>query len=736
MNTFREKEDESGTGTCEKDPHVDQGLGRFPGSYAGNHEVFGQEEQLMKKKFIYAGIASLIFIPAISMAGEVEDQKIKTLDEVVVTATKTEETRKNVPNPVILYDEYDIDVAPALSIGELIANDPGIDWRIQGDAGGAAQTIHIRGMSTNATQVFVNGVNINSPSLGLAEVGRLPVNNIGNVEVVKGSGSLLYGTGAMGGTVNIFTKKPAKDKIDLRLNGGAGTNHSYHLGFENGLFFTKTLGYYLTANYDETEGFRSNSDLDHKDVSINLILNKGAQFDLSLYGQYIDREFGRPGVKPPEGTATYYIDGVAVYNSESASLLDRGGDEDGLFVLRADTRPNDKLNITLLGDISEMENYNSTRYTFGGPIDGYEAWTTNTIWEIEGDVDIIFSEKGDLLIGAEYISYDWENKTINLDGTGGKIDADLHSTGLYGELHYQLVDPLRILAGLRYEDNSGFGTETLPRFGLIVTPKQNIALKFSSGKHFRAPTLNDLYFPEDIYAKGNPDLQPETGWHSDITWEQSFRDDLIFFSASYFNWSLDDKIQWEPDSNGVFSPNNLRTFTGEGIELGAKLQLTTNLLIGFDYTYIDAEEESKAYTVMDYFTPYFEYNWVTRRAAYTPQNLFKGTVAYFTDFGMTVSAVLRYTDDRVTYRTEGITSPFDINTKTVEYTLDNYWTFDLKLVQQVKDHFYITLLGTNLFDEEFDTYLDSFTDLTTFTSSVVGYPGAGRSVFGKLEYRY
>lgn len=690
----------------------------------------------MKKRIIYSTVAALMIFPCFAMADEAEQEKMKTLDEVVVTATKTEETRKNVPNSVILYDQYDIEDYPARDIGEVMANDPGIDWRIQGDAGGAAQTIHIRGMSPNATQVFVNGVNINSPSLGLAEVGRLPVNNIGNIEVIKGSGSLLYGTGAMGGTVNIFTKKPARDRVDLRLNGGVGTNQTYHLGFENGLYFTETLGYYLTANYDETEGFRSNSDLDHKDVSVNFILNNGPQFDLSLYGQYIDRKFGRPGVRPPVGTVPYYVNGVAVYDSESASLLDRGGDEDGLLVLRADSRPNDKLDITFLGNISEMKNYNSTRYTFGGPIDGYEAWTTNTIWEIEGDADFIFSEKGDLLIGAEYINYDWENKTINLDGTGGKIDADLHSTGLYGELHFQLIDPLRVLAGLRYEDNSAFGTETLPRFGLVLTPKASTAIKLSSGKHFRAPTLNDLYFPEDIYAKGNPDLQPETGWHSDITWEQSLKDDHIFFSVSYFNWTLDDKIQWEPDSNGVFSPNNLRTFTGEGIEFETKLQLMTNLLIGLDYTYIEAEEESKAYTVMDYFTPYFEYNWVTRRAAYTPQNLFKGKIAYFTDFGMTVSAIVRYTGDRVTYRTEGITSPFDINTKTVEYTLDSYWTFDLKLVQQIKDNFYITILGTNLFDEEFDTYLDSFTDLTTFTSSVVGYPGAGRSVFGKLEFRY
>jgi outer membrane receptor protein involved in Fe transport len=79
--------------------------------------------------------------------------------------------------------------------------------------------------------------------------------------------------------------------------------------------------------------------------------------------------------------------------------------------------------------------------------------------------------------------------------------------------------------------------------------------------------------------------------------------------------------------------------------------------------------------------------------------------------------------------------PWDTNTKTVEYTLDSYWTFDMKLVQQIKDNFYITVLGTNLFDEEYDTFLDSFTD-SSFTTTVEGYPGAGRSIFGKLEYRY
>jgi len=704
----------------------------------------------MKKRILYSTAAVLMIFPCFAMADEAEQEKMKTLDEVVVTATKTEETRKNVPNSVILYDEYDIDVTPALNIGELMANDPGIDWRTQGDSGGAAQAIHIRGMSGEATQVFINGVNINSPSLGLAEVGRLPLNNIANVEVVKGSGSLLYGTGAMGGTVSIFTKRPERDVIDLCIEGGGGTNSTYHLGFANGLYFYNDLGYYLTGNYDKTDGFRSNSDLDHKDISLNLVLDKGDKIDLSLYGQYLNRDFGRPGVKPPEGTETFFIGNVPVYDSESASLLDRGGDKDGLLVMTAKSKPYDMLDITVLGNIISTENYNYMRYvnSFSSPITlpGVESWTTNDVSEIEGNVDIIFSDRGDLLLGLEYINYDWENESVDLDGNGARLehsrkifDENLHSTGLYGELHYQLFSPLRILAGLRYEDNSGFGNETLPRFGFVLTPKASTAIKLSSGKHFSAPTPNDLYWPDDGFSRGNPDLLPETGWQTDVSLEQSIADDRVFFSASYFNWTIDDKIQWEPDSNGVYMPNNLRTFEGNGFEAGAKFKVLDNLIFGLNYTYIDAEEESKDYSVMDYgwppdFPPNFVYEWVTRRAAYTPKHLFKGNLTYYTDFGLTATAVARYTGDRVTYRTE--TDGFYPNVKTVPYEMDSYWTFDMRLVQQVREHFYISLLGTNLFDEEYSTYLDSFTDYNTFTTTVEGYPGAGRSIFAKLEYRY
>jgi len=114
-------------------------------------------------------------------------------------------------------------------------------------------------MRGNATQVFVNGVNVGSPSLGVADVGKISIDNIERIEVVKGSGSLLYGSGAMAGTVNIITKSPKRDIIDLKIGAGYGSQNTYRAAAENGMFVAGDFGYYLTAGRTETDGFRDNS---------------------------------------------------------------------------------------------------------------------------------------------------------------------------------------------------------------------------------------------------------------------------------------------------------------------------------------------------------------------------------------------------------------------------------------------------------------------------------------------
>ncbi|MBW2742491.1 MAG: TonB-dependent receptor [Deltaproteobacteria bacterium] len=162
-------------------------------------------------------------------------------------------------------------------------------------------------------------------------------------------------------------------------------------------------------------------------------------------------------------------------------------------------------------------------------------------------------------------------------------------------------------------------------------------------------------------------------------------------------------------------------------------------LLSLNYTYTDAEEENRAYTKMDYgwpplLPPDFQYTWVKRRAAYTPRDQFKGSLSFWSNFGLTATATARYVGDRVMYRTE--TDVAYPDTKTVKYVLDSYWTVDLKIEQRLYDHWILSLTGNNLFDKGYNTYLTSFKDSMTGEETTRGFPGAGRSVFFSVGYEF
>ena len=129
----------------------------------------------MRRKFV--SISAMCSV-AVALAGNGYSEEKKSenapaiMDEVVVTATKTPEKRKEIANSVVLMDADAIKESPAQSVGQLLANEPGIDLRTYGNYGAATEEIHIRGMGGDATQVVVNGVVINSPSLGVADVGQ------------------------------------------------------------------------------------------------------------------------------------------------------------------------------------------------------------------------------------------------------------------------------------------------------------------------------------------------------------------------------------------------------------------------------------------------------------------------------------------------------------------------------------------------------------------------------------
>jgi outer membrane cobalamin receptor len=663
-----------------------------------------------------------------------------TLEEIFVYATKTTEKRKDIPNSVIGFDQFDIEESPARSIGELLGSETGIDWRTLGDFGGAAEALNIRGMSDSGTLVRINGVTVNSPSLGTADIGRIPLNSIAAVEVTKGSGSLLYGSGAMGGTVNLITKRPTRHKTDLNLSAGYGTEKTYILSAEQGMYITDHFGYYITAGQKETDGYRDNSSLTHQDFSVNLVFDKTDVLDISLYADYLNRDNGVPNVRPPKGTLPFTVNGVTLYNEKVSNLLSDGSDEDTHVTLNIKSNPVSWIGFTLRGDYTKMINVFNNYWNDAwveNDIVGSKSQTTNEIYGIEGNFELKPIPGAKLLAGCEYKGYDWKSNSVSLNTTSvvkTSFKEDLNTTGIYSEAQYRPSQYVKGVLGYRHENHSEFGTENLWRFGLVGNPTQSTVLKTTHGKHFRAPTPNDLFWPADGFTRGNPDLQPETGYHTDFTLEQTFLDYRVFVTASYFKWDLDNKIQWGPNSDGTWEPENLKTYKADGAEFSAKIKLPGHFTIDAAYTYLDATEENKAFTVQDYGMQNFVFDWVKRRAAYTPRYILKGGLTYRHPLDFTIRGIVRYTDERLWYRTEA--DGAYPNTKTVMYTLEDYWTVDLKAQKRFYRNWLVSFEAYNLFDEEYDTYFGTFSDQMTGMTSVVTYPGGGASCFFNIKYEY
>ena len=683
------------------------------------------------KKNLYALI--FVSIMVLPVNGFAEDNNEDTsnkrrMDEVVVTATKTEENIKDIPNAVIVKDSIDIEDSGAKTVGQLLGNEQGIDLRTRGDYGGATEEIHIRGMGADGTQVLVNGTVINSPSLGSANLNGIPISNIERVEVVKGAGSLLYGTSAMGGIVNIITKRPDKGITSLNAQAGYGSNSTFEFSAEQGMFITDNLGYYFTIGKQDTDGFRSNADLDHKDVSLNLVFENDDLLDISLYADYVDREYGRPGVEPPAGTEDFFVDGTKLYDSESSNLLNRGGDENLSLSLNVKTKPLDKLGVNFKAGYLDMENYNYNRYYDGysipAGIPGSKTWVTNNVLSLEANAIVEPFDELKVLFGAEYKRYDWENTTINLDGTGNELAGStgakekLDTKGYYSEGQYRPCDYFKVIAGIRLTDHSEFGKKYVPRYGVVITPYADTAIKFNYGKHYNAPTPNDLFWPFEDWgwgsgARGNADLRPETGKHLDAGIEKSFLDKKLTFNLTYFNWDINDKIRWVPDTNYFYTPQNLDSYNGEGYEAGINYVIVEGIVFDINYTYSDAEEELSG--------------GVARKASYTAEDYLKTGINYFNENGLGIYAVLRYTGERPgSYTMDTDVSPAVI--------LDSYYTVDINVNQRFNENWMLSLNCSNLFDEEYDTYVENFYGALDTASA--RYPGAGRSIFFKVKYEY
>jgi vitamin B12 transporter len=181
----------------------------------------------MRKKLFNSAIAALMIVPAISMAEESEEHKIKTLDEVVVTATRTPTTLERIGgSSVTVITAEDIEAKKYLNIKDIIKGAPNIDVVSNGGIG-SSTSVFMRGADSKNTLILIDGIMVNDPSSidRSANIANFTVDNIERIEIVRGPLSVLYGSNATAGVINIITKK------------GSG-KPSYYAGAEGGSFNT------------------------------------------------------------------------------------------------------------------------------------------------------------------------------------------------------------------------------------------------------------------------------------------------------------------------------------------------------------------------------------------------------------------------------------------------------------------------------------------------------------------
>jgi outer membrane cobalamin receptor len=192
--------------------------------------------------------------------------------------------------------------------------------------------------------------------------------------------------------------------------------------------------------------------------------------------------------------------------------------------------------------------------------------------------------QGEMTEGSHMMVIGGDVYRDDLDSTAnGEVDQDRWA--LFGQYEFQYSPRLAFLLGLRYDAHSDFSDETSPRVGGRFNLTDSTRLRISAGRAYRAPTLNDRFWPDEGGLKGNPDLDPETSWEYEVAMDQDLGQ-LGQLTVAVFDRYVNDLINWAPDQNFVWQPTNLSDARIWGAEVGVFLRPASLLGVGLNYTYL------------------------------------------------------------------------------------------------------------------------------------------------------
>jgi iron complex outermembrane receptor protein len=536
-------------------------------------------------------------------ATKTEEQEPVMMKEVVVTGTRIEERMERIPASISVIDEQDIKNSNARNVADLLRSEEGIVVRDLLGNGKTAQ-VDLRGFGETGPYnnlVLVDGRRVNEIDLSGVDWTQIPLDQVERVEILRGTGTVLYGDNAVGGVINIITKVPSEG-LTVAAGGLAGSysRHKERFGISGG---GPNYGASLFGSYESTDGYRENNEFRAKDIGGNIVFDPTEYLSLKLSGSYHSDDYGLPGYLTKEQLSTD--------RRSSVFPLDNAETEDGYLNLGSDLRLGKFGN--LIVDLSYRDRDSESNWVsyLWAEDRQTETWALTPRHVLESE---ILGRANKLILGFDFYRVDQDVKSFF--GTPPTLSAlaavERDSYGFYFHDDFSLSQSLILSLGARREkveydlSKKEFGPFALDPLDESVTERENAyvagltwlyssksSLFARANRSYRFPLADELVVSDWLAGelRVNDQLKPQTGDH----YEAGVR--------HFFTQNVEGNLTlfWAEIKDEIFL--NTVTFTNEnhpetlhrGLEIGARATFFEKLTLLGNYTYEKATFEKEPF---------------------------------------------------------------------------------------------------------------------------------------------
>ena len=572
-----------------------------------------KKQQTLLTLSVLLGLSSPVY------AQDIQNNDVIVTPDVVVTATRTQEEVKAVPQTVEVITKEDIEQLGATDVYSALRLAANVDVT---SAGMAGHNVMIRGMSTNHTLILIDGKRFagedTSATQNVYALGRLSLSNIERIEIVRGSASAQYGSDALGGVINIITKKSKEPSVMVGLSTGSeAINNYYHIDFGKQGNFSSTFDMRFSDVRKNMQAGDEGSNYYGPIQDFNFAgtwdLGNDKEIDLTLgyYNEHTKADYAdkytSTGVFQTSKDKKEWYD----YRRYDYSLGYSGKTDNSDYMIR-----------TFYSRLDKENNLYNYRSNFPGPMENslgsmYPKYdwdkSTYTLWGIEGKNTVQLSDNHLLTFGGEYRQNKVEGTRLSDGGdnvhqvsqSGNGImsnkyysDKEINTWAGYIQDEWQVNDKLLVIPSVRYDHDSSFGGEVTPKIGATYFISDNSRIKANWGKGFKAPTISELYMAmhramggQTVNVYGNPDLKPEKSTSWDISFEAE--KDNNFGKLTYFNNDVKNLITTKQIGSSYYDQSYVNVDEAEidGVEMEIGRNLDDKWTIKATSNWLDATDK-------------------------------------------------------------------------------------------------------------------------------------------------